>query len=189
MKIKEDDDRAAPDKMAQSLVTIRTASAADADLLADLGARTFSDTFAADNTAEDMAAYLASAFSPAIQLEELADPDAIFYIAEVEKGRAAGYAKLQRGQAPECVAGNNAIEVVRLYVEQGYLGQGVGAALMRACLAASRNLGAQQLWLGVWEHNQRAREFYRKWGFREVGSHEFRLGADVQTDLLLACQL
>lgn len=33
------------------------------------------------------------------------------------------------------------------------------------------------MWLGVWEHNSRARAFYRKWEFREVGQQIFQLGA------------
>ncbi len=174
--------------MVESSVTIRRASFSDAALLAELGARTYFDTFAADNTAEDMAAYLASAFSSPIQMKELADPDAVFFIAETD-GRAAGYAKLQRSVVPDCVSSQSAAEIVRLYVEQQYHGRGIGAALMRECIEEGKRLGVRTLWLGVWERNFRAQAFYRKWGFREVGSHEFRMGSDVQTDLLLECAL
>ncbi len=66
-----------------------------------------------------------------------------------------------------------------------WLGRGVGAALMRACLDEARRNQHQTLWLGVWEHNQRAQAFYRQWDFREVGTHIFQLGSDAQTDLLL----
>jgi len=52
---------------------IRRAVSADAHLLAEIGARTFSETFAANNTPEDMAAYVAASFNP-VQLEgELGD--------------------------------------------------------------------------------------------------------------------
>jgi ribosomal protein S18 acetylase RimI-like enzyme len=169
-------------------VTVRNATDADAVLLAEVGARTFSDTFAADNSPEDMAAYLATAFGPALQAAELADPSATFLIAEAD-GEAAGYAKLQLGDAPACVTGGKPIELVRLYAERKYLGRGVGAALMQACLLAAKRSGARTLWLGVWEHNHRAQTFYRKWGFTEVGSHEFRLGADIQTDILMVKEL
>ena len=56
----------------------------DAGLLAELGARTFSETFAADNSPADMAAYLASSFSEAQQAAELTDPHATFHIAETD---------------------------------------------------------------------------------------------------------
>ena len=174
--------------MSRVSVTIRKATEADASLLAEVGARTFDDTFAADNSPEDMASYLASAFGPSIQAAELADPSATFLIAEVD-GEAAGYAKLQASDAPGCVVGDKPIEIVRLYAERKFHGRGVGAALMRECLRAAEQAGAQTMWLGVWEHNHRAQAFYRKWGFRQVGDHEFRLGADIQTDILMAREL
>ena len=167
---------------------VRQATAADAELLAELGARTFSETFAADNTAEDMAAYLASSFGPALQAAELAEPQSIFLIAEV-KGIAAGYAKLKPGEPPHGVTVDQPIELVRLYVAHEWLGRGVGAALMQVCIDQSREKGHRTLWLGVWEHNTRAHAFYRKWKFRDVGRHIFQLGADVQTDILMELSL
>lgn len=166
-------------------LVVRRAGLEDAELLAELGARTFSETFAADNTAEDMAAYLATAFSPAQQAAELADPQSTFQIAEVN-GAAVGYAMLRSGGVPPPdVTGDQPIELVRLYVSRESLGTGVGAALMRACLSESSSQGHQTLWLGVWEHNFRAQAFYRKWNFQEAGIHVFQLGGDPQTDLLM----
>lgn len=163
---------------------IRHGKVDDADLLSELGARTFSETFAADNRPEDMDAYLGAAFGRTQQAAELADPDSIFLIAEVE-GVAAGYAKLHPGRAPESITGQRPIELVRLYVAQAWLGHGVGAALMSACLGEARRKDYRTLWLGVWEHNNRARAFYRKWEFRDVGQHIFQLGDDPQTDILM----
>lgn len=163
---------------------IRRAAAADAQLLAELGARTFYDTFADTNTPADMAAYLAAAFSPEQQAAELADPRAIFLLAEIE-GQAAGYAALRAGDAPSCVTGARPVELVRLYVRQELFGRGVGEALMRACVSEAQQAGYQTMWLGVWEHNYRAQAFYRKWDFVAVGAHIFQLGSDPQTDLLM----
>ena len=166
---------------------IRLGNAEDAELLAELGARTFSETFAADNTPEDMAAYLADAFSLAQQAAELADPRATFLIAETGEINkvAAGYAMIRSGFAPPCVTGDKPIELVRLYVSQESLGSGVGAALMQACIDEAKQRGYETLWLGVWEHNPRAQAFYRKWNFHEVGTHVFQLGDDPQTDILM----
>ena len=164
---------------------IRRATAIDAGLLAELGARTFSETFAADNRPADMAAYLAASFSPARQAEELSDPRTTYLLAEIAD-KAAGYAMLRAGATvPACITGPLPVELARLYVGRDWLGRGVGAALMRACLDEARRNQHQTLWLGVWEHNQRAQAFYRRWDFREVGTHIFQLGSDAQTDLLL----
>ena len=166
------------------VTTIRIANANDAALLAELGERTFIQTFAAENSAEDMDSYLASAFNPARQAAELEDPASLFFIAEVA-GLAAGYAQLRRGPAEETVKGAKPIELVRLYVSSEWLGRGVGNALMRACIDEARQSGHETLWLGVWERNARAQAFYRRWKFRPVGKHIFQLGSDPQTDILM----
>ena len=163
---------------------IRRGKANDAALLAELGARTFSETFAPDNTAEDMTAYLAASFNPPQQAAELADPSCLFLIAETNSV-VAGYAMLRFGNVLDSVTGDTPIELVRLYVSQESLGSGVGAALMKACINEAKQRGYETLWLGVWEHNHRARAFYRKWNFHEVGTHIFQLGDDPQTDILM----
>ena len=164
--------------------TIRRGTLQDTELLADLASRTFSETFAVDNTPENMAAYLAAAFAPAQIAADLADSRCVVQIAEVDEV-AVGYAMLRSGAAPEQVTGERPIELVRLYVSRDSLGSGVGAALMQVCLEEATRLGHQTLWLGVWEHNKRAQGFYRKWNFREVGTQLFQMGDDPQTDLLM----
>ncbi|MFL6284688.1 MAG: GNAT family N-acetyltransferase [Pyrinomonadaceae bacterium] len=165
-------------------VTIRRANPDDAGLLAELGARTFSETFAADNSPEDMAAYLASSFNLARQTAELNDTASTFFIAEVG-GVAAGYSMLHAGGSAEGIEGAKPVELVRLYVSREWHGLGVGEALMRACVDEARQAGHETIWLGVWERNGRAQAFYRKWNFRAVGEHVFQLGADAQTDILM----
>jgi len=138
---------------------IRQGKSDDAGLLSKLGARTFSETFAAD-TPEDMAVYLASAFSPEQQAAELADPHSKFHIAEKD-GVAVGYSMLRSGNAPEGVTADKPIELVRLYVSRESLGSGLGAALIQTCIDEAQQRGYKTLWLGVWEHNPRAQQFYR----------------------------
>ena len=167
---------------------IRTADARDGDLLAKLGAQTFRDTFAPDNTPQDMAAYLAKSFGPECQAAELADPGTTFLIAETA-GEAVGYARLKLGPAPACIVGERPAEIVRLYAVTGWIGRGVGAALMQACLECAGRLKCDVVWLDVWERNQRAIEFYRRWSFVEVGTQDFVLGSDVQHDLLMQRRL
>jgi len=164
--------------------SIRRATVTDAGLLADLGAQTFYDTFVADNTAEDMTAYLSSSFGAALQAAELADANTKFLIAEID-GAAVGYAKLQSNPSPPCVAGSNPIELCRLYVSHAVIGSGVGAALMQACIDEAKAEGYKTMWLGVWEHNDRAQKFYERWGFQIAGEQNFQLGSDAQKDLVM----
>ncbi len=154
-------------------------------MLAELGARTFEDTFGADNTPEDMAAYVAEHFTPARLAGELADEANRFVIAEVD-GTAAGYATLHHGDAPEGVVATRPTELRRIYVDKNWLGRGVGPALMERCMDEARDAAADVLWLGVWERNERAIAFYAKSGFTKVSDHVFVLGSDPQTDWVMA---
>ncbi|HJR06798.1 MAG TPA: GNAT family N-acetyltransferase [Pyrinomonadaceae bacterium] len=180
-------------------IRIRTAAASegadgDAALLAELGARTFYETFVESCRPEDMRAYLDAAFGTAQQAAELADARSTFLIAETDgedkTAVAVGYAKLfTSDETPDCVAGNAPVELARLYVLREWLGSGAGAALMRELLEAARRAGQETIWLGVWENNERAIAFYRKWGFEVVGEHIFQVGDDPQNDQLMARQL
>lgn len=171
--------------MSDPSIRIRTARPEDSELLARLGAQTFSDTFGPDNTAEDMAAYLAQAFGPEKQAAELADSATTFLIAEV-KQEAVGYARLREGPAPACIPAGRPIEIVRFYAVASWIGRGVGAALMPSCLEHAHQRGCTIVWLDVWERNTRAIAFYRRWDFTEAGTQAFVLGADIQRDLLMA---
>jgi ribosomal protein S18 acetylase RimI-like enzyme len=164
---------------------IRYATATDNTLLAELGAQTFFDSFAADNDPEDMAAYLNAAFSPEKQAQELADPDSKFLIAELGS-EVVGYARLKFGSAPSAIGGQRPVEIVRFYTCKEWIGKGIGAQLMESCLKEARQEGCDVVWLDVWAHNPRAIAFYRKWGFVEVGTQIFKLGNDLQNDLLMA---
>jgi diamine N-acetyltransferase len=168
----------------KTTVNIRYATPADNALLAELGRQTFYETFAADNTPEDMSAYLGASFGPTRQAAELADPASTFLIAENDDATI-GYARLKVGQPAPGVTGARPIEIVRLYARNDWLGQGVGARLMQACLDEAVKLGCDTVWLDVWEQNARARAFYRKWGFVEIGTQLFQLGSDLQHDLIL----
>ncbi len=111
---------------------IRYATARDNILLAEIGAETFYDSFAADNTPENMASYLALAFSPEKQASELADPASKFLIVEAND-LTVGYALVKFGPAPDAIVGQRPLEIVRFYARKPWIGKGVGARLMQAC--------------------------------------------------------
>jgi diamine N-acetyltransferase len=167
---------------------IRRATDRDNLALAEFGARTFQDTFAAQNTPENMAEYLALTFSPDKQARELSDSDIKFFIAE-QDGEIAGSVKLIEGDAPMCITGTHPIEIARLYVDKKYFRRGIGSWLMDRCLEEALQKSCDVVWLGVWEHNYRALAFYHRWEFLEVGSHIFQLGDDPQIDLLMERRL
>lgn len=165
-------------------LTTRRATVADAATLTQLATIAFRDTYSADNTPDDMATYVAASFSESRQREELADPAVVVVLAE-RAGEVVGYAMLRDGPAPDAVAAFDCIEIARLYAAKRAIGSGVGATLMQRCLHEAASRGKRTIWLGVWEHNARAIAFYRRWNFIDVGTLEFMLGNDRQTDRLL----
>src|SRR6185436_12207150 len=151
-------------------IIFRRAQPADAERLAEFAARSYYETFWSTNTPQNMHAYLCSAFTPPQLEAELCDSRAKFFLAETD-GCLVGYAKLFSGDVPECVGGAAPIELVRFYVDSGWHGSGLAAALMEECLAEAKRDGFGTMYLGVWEHNLRAQAFYRKWNFERVGQH------------------
>jgi ribosomal protein S18 acetylase RimI-like enzyme len=168
---------------------IRRATPADAERLADLAARTFYDSFAVDNRPEDMAVHTARSYSPAIQVAEINDP-AVRTLLVKNAAEAIAYTQLRfrhpNKPTPACVTGPNPCEIWRFYIDRPWIGRGVAQRLMSAALDEAKSLGAQTLWLGVWEKNPRAIAFYRKCGFTHVGEHSFLFADDMQTDLVMA---
>jgi ribosomal protein S18 acetylase RimI-like enzyme len=166
-------------------ITIRPAHIGDGDILRQLSIVTFTDTFAAFNTAEDMQLYIEKYFSHENLLEELADERNFFFIAYVRE-EPIGYLKLRLPlEKLPVLKGNNSIELERIYVLERWQGTGLGYRLMQFAFDYSRRRGFDTLWLGVWEKNEKAIRFYKKLGFEIFGQHEFTLGTDKQNDFLM----
>ena len=169
------------------MVNLRIATKNDAEVLLSLGRKTFTQTFAAQNTEADMKAYLAQNFTLAKIREELKASGTTFLLAYVDD-QPAGYAKLSQNQNLQLPNAKQA-ELERIYVLQKFQGQQVGKALFELCIALAKQAGDEVLWLGVWEHNQKAIQFYQKLGFQQFGQHIFMLGSDAQNDFLLKLDL
>ena len=166
-------------------MSIRHARRDDARQLAIVAEATFRETFAAVNTAEDMDLHCRTSFGEAIQAEEIASASRATLLCEQE-GRLVGFAQLRWRKAPACVVADAPGEVQRLYVVSDLHGKGAAQDLMNACIGEMAGRGSDVVWLGVWERNPKAIAFYRKFGFFEVGEHEFRLGCDRQRDIVMA---
>lgn len=163
-------------------VFIRTAVLEDVTALADLGRRTFIETFAEANTPQDMALYLEEHYSETSLQEELQTKSLMYFVA-VEDSKLVGFAKLNLNPHQQDLDGK-VIEIARLYVLKEKHGSGVGRDLMLRCLNFAEEKHCTFVWLGVWEHNHAAISFYERFGFERFGQHNFMLGKDLQTDFL-----
>jgi GNAT superfamily N-acetyltransferase len=121
---------------------VRPATLADAPRLSRLAAATFQETFERDNTPEDMARYVAEAFTLDRQAAEITDPGGVVLFAERPgtsgEAELVGYVHLASGPVPAAVQGPAPLELKRLYVARAWHGRGVAQALMDAALQAAR---------------------------------------------------
>jgi GNAT superfamily N-acetyltransferase len=166
-------------------IRFRLADDADALELSALAERTFRDAFAAVNTAADMQAHCAASYSEAIQRAEIRQPGRETWVADADD-RLVAYAQLRLDAASPMIQGGRPIEILRFYVDASRHGGGLAHALMEHVLARAEATGFTTAWLGVWERNSRAIAFYRKWGFEAVGEQTFKLGNDLQRDLVMS---
>lgn len=169
-------------------IVIREATVQDAKLIADISHQTFYETFAAQNEAADMQLFLNEQFTKGKLMLEVGQPEHRFLLA-CSGPEVVGYVKLRQGNAPQSLGTKNSLEVARLYVINRMIGKGVGKLLMQASLRFAKELKKEMVWLGVWEKNERAIDFYTKWGFEKFDETDFLLGTDLQRDWLMKKRL
>lgn len=165
-------------------LVIREATVEDARLIADISHRTFYETFAAHNSKEDMDKFLGQQFTRGKLIMEVGSRGNIFLLA-YNNDVVAGYVKLRNERVPPGMGNANALEVARIYAMTDQIGKGVGSVLMQSSMDIAKQLKKEWLWLGVWEKNERAIEFYTKWGFEKFDETDFLLGNNLQRDWLM----
>lgn len=165
-------------------ITIVKVTLAELDKLIWVSRATFSEAFSDTNSAEDMEHYLTDSFSAAQLTEELNNTQSSFYFA-VLNNNIIGYLKTNTDQAQTEIKDKSALEIERIYVFKAYHGKKVGQLLYQHAISKALEIDAAYVWLGVWEKNERAIAFYTKNGFVQFDQHLFKLGNDIQTDLMM----
>ena len=155
----------------------------DVDELRAVSIETYTDTFGEFNSDENMRIYLEDAYNREKLTAELAETNSQFFFLK-ENNETVGYLKLNVGDAQTEPVGENLIEVERIYVRTAFLRHGYGTKLIQTAEEIARDLGVTGIWLGVWEQNQRALNFYSKMGFRHISQHSFFMADDEQIDLI-----
>ncbi|HYM95001.1 MAG TPA: GNAT family N-acetyltransferase [Chitinophagaceae bacterium] len=165
-------------------VIIRLATKQDAELIAGISRETFYETFAAQNKKEDIDIFMNKVFTRKELIKEVGLKGNIFLLAYSED-EVAGYVRMRESNAPPALGNAVPMEIARIYTTKKFIGKGVGHALMEKSIVISKEMKKEVVWLGVWEKNQRAIDFYLKWGFEKFDEHDFVLGNDIQKDWLM----
>ena len=166
------------------MINIRKINVQEIYSLQLLGKQTFTETFAAFNSAENMVKYVTEGFSIEKLESELNNIDSEFYFAE-ENNTPIGYLKLNFGNNQTELKDHKALEIERIYVLKEYHGKSVGQLLYQKAIEVAKNKHVDYVWLGVWEENKRAINFYSKNGFKAFDTHLFVLGDEAQTDIMM----
>lgn len=164
-------------------VNIRPATLSDAGPIADLGAHVFTVTFGHSVEPHELDAFLQESYTKEAIASDINNPDKDVIVATNSDDEVQGFAYLTRGSTEPCVENlEKTVELQRIYVDPNSHGAGVGKALEKTIENMAREQGYMNLWLGVWEENNRAKKAYEKWGYKHVGFHDFTIGSVVQTD-------
>jgi len=171
-----------------TIIEIKKVSFADINQLQKIGKQTFYETFSAENTDENITTYLNEGFSIERLTTELKDQNTEFYFATINES-IIGYLKLNFGQSQTELQNDKRLEIERIYVLKNYQGKNVGQLLLEKAIEVAEQKNADFIWLGVWEENHKAINFYKKNGFVEFDKHIFKLGNDEQIDIMMKLKM
>lgn len=172
---------------------IRIATLADAALISATGNAAFYAAFSPDNTEEDMRLYLAGAYYPEKQFEELQDPANRFLLLEKDQ-TPIGFAKIVVSNLADNDVNiyekefldKKLLLISKIYLLPQFVGSGTGNLLMNECILIAQDEGFEGVWLSVWQKNERAIRFYEKCEFRKIGTTQFLLGKTLHHDFVMA---
>ena len=163
-------------------ITYRPADVSDAEAIDGIFRQSFIDTFAHLYRPEDLQAFLGK-FTLDSWEAELADTRFRVQIAEAD-GQPVGYVKMGPPELP-VTRERPAIEIRQFYLLQEWHGLGVAQALMDWAMDEARACGAEDIFLTVFTDNHRARRFYRRYGFEEIGPYKFMVGEQADEDVIM----
>ncbi|MDZ4364373.1 GNAT family N-acetyltransferase [Brevundimonas sp.] len=167
---------------------IRPARPDDAAALGLLGRQTFIDTFVTGfgipYPAPDLAEFLDASFSPEATATKLAEPDAVWWVAEVESGLLA-FANAGPNTLPHPDARPGHAELRRLYVSGDAQGLGLGTRLLALSLEWMEANTNGPLWIGVWSGNLKAQRLYAAHGFHKAGEYRYPVGTWLDDEFIL----
>jgi len=164
--------------------SVRVANKNESQILSSLAADTFYETFKPYNTEEDIQAYIKKAYNTDTLSKQLAAVHDYYFAIAFIGDKPIGYIKMILDASHLALKGKT-IELEKIYVLKSSWDTKCGAALMQHAIDFCKSLGAQNLFLGVWEENHRAVAFYQKFGFNTFATRQFQLGSRLCDDYMM----
>ncbi len=156
---------------------IRAARLDDVAALVVLARETFCDTFAHLYAPNDLATYLASAYSVAAFERMVMDEATACHIAEADDGRLLGFCVTVQNLAIDYdPRPRRALELSKLYLRTEAQGTGLADAFMAWAESAARRSGFDEIAMSVYCDNIRAQKFYQRHGYAKFADSFFMVG-------------
>lgn len=166
------------------MINLKHVTKFDVEQLQKISIETFSDTFGADNSLEDMKQMFDNNYNVRKLTDEINNPQTDFEFIYLEN-ELAGYLKINWGNAQSEPMGEEYLEIERIYIRKSFKRHGLGSRLMDYTFKIAQKLNKRYVWLGVWEHNVDAIRFYEVKYFHAFSDHIFIVGTDEQRDILM----
>ena len=165
-------------------ISIRKCSLADVDILFTISRSTFRETYEYDAIKEHVSSYLEKEMSKDKVKDSISDEKCTFYVAELD-GSVVGYMKFVEDN-PAIQEKGKTITLDRLYVLKRFQNHRIGSLLIERCInEAQKCVSGSWIIVNVWSENQRAINFYSKYGFSKFGESEFELGGIIRKGILM----
>jgi diamine N-acetyltransferase len=153
---------------------IRSATGEDCVLIAGIGRVAVELAHRSSCSAEDMNRFLDNTYTPEAIAAELDNPDNCYHLLYYE-GKPAGFSKIIMNMAHPNIMEQNITKMDRIYIAEEFYGLRLGYELLQFNIGLSEKNNQAGMWLFTWTGNERAVNFYRRTGFKIVGSHRFKV--------------
>lgn len=165
---------------------IRVGRPGDADRLAVLAAQVWLHTYCTNGVNTEVAQYVLSELTVERFAARLTEPQSHILVAECQEWLVGFAAVKFDASCPSST--KSTVELQTLYVQEHFIGQGIGRSLLEAAEAKAREQTAGPLWLAVNAQNAQAIAFYVRQGYNRVGTTYFVLGEDRhENHVLIGC--
>ncbi|PWW32446.1 ribosomal protein S18 acetylase RimI-like enzyme [Cytobacillus oceanisediminis] len=165
-------------------INIKQCNLEDLPTLQEISYETFNETFKEQNSPENMNAYLERAFNLKQLEKELSNIYSQFFFVYFNN-EVAGYLKVNINDAQSEEMDDESLEIERIYIKSKFQKHGLGKYLLNKAMEIARERNKKKIWLGVWEKNKNAIDFYKKMGFVQTGAHSFYMGDEEQIDFIM----
>ena len=165
-------------------ISIREAGVDDVAALSAIGHASFRAAYENWSEPDDLVAHLEDFFSE-VAIHAAMGLPGCHYLLALNSDVEVGFTKICDSEMPEEIPAERALELHQVYVMPDQQRFGIGGRLIESATRYAHEQSAEGVWLTVWEDAPWAVNCYRKYGFEQVGTMDFKLGRAIYNDLVM----